>query len=374
MSQLEASVEAIGQAGASAIPPTSAIPPISARGAASRSTKQSHTTTNGRGAIASDLAHRQSKRQVSQDRITLAQRFGTAANLLFVALIAASELIPSTATVDPQSTYLYALAGGVWFVQLLACGFARTRRGVNSASDVSAVVFALLLLWLLATAKFNLLPAKMFPAPGIVIAQIVADASKIGAGVVSSLSIVAEGFVLGGLSALVLGLVLGFNARVNATTEKVVSFLAAIPPIVYIPYGIALLPTFRSCSVMVIVLATFWPVLTGTLAGVASIDSRAIDSARVLNVRLPEMLTRVILPGALPLVFNGANIGLTLSFILLTSAEMIGGNSGMGYYVKYYSDFGDYTRILAGIIVIGVVITVVSLLFNKLQKHLTRWK
>ena len=73
------------------------------------------------------------------------------------------------------------------------------------------------------------------------------------------------------------------------------------------------------------------------------------------------------------LIFNGFNIGLTLSFILLTSAEMIGGNTGMGYYVKYYSDFGDYTRILAGIIVICVVITVISTLFGALQKRLTRW-
>jgi NitT/TauT family transport system permease protein len=53
---------------------------------------------------------------------------------------------------------------------------------------------------------------------------------------------------------------------------------------------------------------------------------------------------------------------------------MIGGSTGMGYYVKYYSDFSDYTRILAGIIVIGVVITLVSTLFNKLQRYLLRWQ
>ena len=170
-----------------------------------------------------------------------------------------------------------------------------------------------------------------------------------------------------------MGLLLGFNARTSACTEKVVSFLAAIPPVVYIPYGIALLPTFRSCSVMVIFLATFWPVLTGTLAGVKSLDKRAIDSARVMNTGTASMLLRVVLPGALPLIFNGFNIGLTLSFILLTSAEMIGGNTGMGFYVKYYSDFGDYTRILVGIIVIGVVITIISTLFAALQKRLTRW-
>lgn len=302
------------------------------------------------------------------------QRIFSLASVVFVALLAASEFLPNVTSANPQSTYLYVVAAAVWAAQLFACLLARTKQARNSATDLAAVVLVLLLVWLVVTAKTGFLPEKMFPAPGIVFAQIVSDWAKIVSGVASSLSIVAEGFVLGGVSALVLGLVLGFNARSNATTEKVVSFLAAIPPIVYIPYGIALLPTFRSCSVMVIFLATFWPVLTGTLAGVNSVDARAIDSARVLNVKLPTMLSRVVLPGALPLIFNGANIGLTLSFILLTSAEMIGGNSGMGYYVKYYSDFGDYTRILAGIIVIGVVITVVSLLFTKLQKRLTRWR
>ena len=103
-------------------------------------------------------------------------------------------------------------------------------------------------------------------------------------------------------------------------------------------------------------------------------DRRALDSARVLNVRGTKMLFRVILPGSLPLIFNGLNIGLTLSFILLTSAEMIGGNTGMGYYVKFYSDFGDYARILGGILVIGVVITTIGVLFGRLQAWLTRWR
>lgn len=248
------------------------------------------------------------------------------------------------------------------------------RKRIRTAIDVCCVVLLVLIAWELASSDvFGVLPEKMFPPPAQVFLQMVNDAAKIGVGIASSLSIVFQGFVLGGLCALAVGLLLGFNARTSACTEKVVSFLAAIPPVVYIPYGIALLPTFRSCSVMVIFLATFWPVLTGTLAGVKSLDKRAIDSARVMNTGTASMLLRVVLPGALPLIFNGFNIGLTLSFILLTSAEMIGGNTGMGFYVKYYSDFGDYTRILVGIIVIGVVITIISTLYAALQKRLTRW-
>ena len=86
------------------------------------------------------------------------------------------------------------------------------------------------------------------------------------------------------------------------------------------------------------------------------------------------MLFSVILPASLPQIFIGCNQGLTVSFVLLTSAEMIGAQSGLGFYIKNYSDFGDYTRTLVGLIVIGIVIVVISFGFNKIQKYLLRWK
>ena len=134
------------------------------------------------------------------------------------------------------------------------------------------------------------------------------------------------------------------------------------------------MPTFKSVSVFVIFLATFWPVFAGTMSGVLGVDKKIIDSAKVLNVSKPEMLFSVILPASLQQIFLGCNQGLSVSFILLTSAEMIGARDGMGYYVKYYSDFGDYTRTITGLLVIGFVVIAVTFLFNKLQNHLLRWK
>ena len=53
---------------------------------------------------------------------------------------------------------------------------------------------------------------------------------------------------------------------------------------------------------------------------------------------------------------------------------MIGAQSGLGYYVKNYSDLRDYTRTIVGLLVIGIVVVVISFLFNKLQKSLLKWK
>ncbi len=174
--------------------------------------------------------------------------------------------------------------------------------------------------------------------------------------------------------AIPLGLFLGWSVRLGNAATYISKFLGSIPPIVYIPYGIALLPTFRSVSVFVIFLATFWPVLASTMSGVLNVDKKTIDSAKVLNVSKSTMLFSVILPAALSQIFIGCNQGLSVSFILLTSAEMIGAQNGMGYYIKQYSDFGDYTCTIVGLLVIGAVIMLISFLFNKLQGYLLRWK
>ena len=110
------------------------------------------------------------------------------------------------------------------------------------------------------------------------------------------------------------------------------------------------------------------------MSGVINVDKRITDSAKVLNVNKRTTLFSVILPASIPQIFIGCNQGLSVSFIILTSAEMIGAQSGMGYYVKQYSDFGDYTRTIVGLLVIGLVVTVIALAVNKLQSYLLRWK
>ena len=263
---------------------------------------------------------------------------------------------------------------GLEIIVLAASSFIKKEESLSLLLDITGFVFVLLGAWSLATAKYNILNDLLFPAPGKVIHQFTEDKSAILTNIASSLGTTVKGFLLAAAVAIPLGLFIGWSARVGGAATYITKFFSSIPPIVYIPYGIALLPTFKSVSVFVIFLATFWPVFAGTMSGVLGVDKKIIDSAKVLNVSKPEMLFRVILPASLQQIFLGCNQGLSVSFILLTSAEMIGARDGMGYYVKYYSDFGDYTRTITGLLVIGFVVIAVTFLFNKLQNRLLRWK
>ena len=305
--------------------------------------------------------------------MTLKKRYFRITHLLFTALLLI-QLLPDRSSKEVFTGSLIAFAAGLEIIVLAASSFITKEESLSLLLDITGFVFVLLGVWSLATAKYNILNDLLFPAPGKVIHQFTEDKSAILTNIASSLGTTVKGFLLAAAVAIPLGLFIGWSARVGGAATYITKFFSSIPPIVYIPYGIALLPTFKSVSVFVIFLATFWPVFAGTMSGVLGVDKKIIDSAKVLNVSKPEMLFRVILPASLQQIFLGCNQGLSVSFILLTSAEMIGARDGMGYYVKYYSDFGDYTRTITGLLVIGFVVIAVTFLFNKLQNRLLRWK
>ncbi|MDR0615509.1 MAG: ABC transporter permease [Synergistaceae bacterium] len=287
-------------------------------------------------------------------------------HMLFAAFLL-TNLLPNRIKGDSFAFYAIVLAA-----VLEAIAVVSRKRAV--VKDLVFFMFALLIVWTLATSKLNLLREFLFAPPGKVLRQFILDYRDLVRHIFSSLGLILNGYVIALAAAVPLGLFIGYSMRAGRTATLISKFLSSIPPIVYIPYGIALLPTFRSVSVMVIFLATFWPVLSGTIAGVMYTERKYLDVARNLGCGKFRTLFRIVLPSALPQIFTGCNQGLSVSFILLTSAEMIGARNGMGYYVNYFSDLGDYTRTMVGVFLIGIVISVVYAAVGRLQKFILRWQ
>ena len=60
--------------------------------------------------------------------------------------------------------------------------------------------------------------------------------------------------------------------------------------------------------------------------------------------------------------------------LCLTGAEMLGASAGLGYFVKKFSDYADYTRVIAGIIYIAIIVTILNILVELLQKKVIKWR
>lgn len=244
----------------------------------------------------------------------------------------------------------------------------------QTAIDIATILTAFIVVWHLATSVFKLLDPVLFPAPGEVLKLFVQELPGMAKGMVSSLYLMGSAYLLALATGIPAGLVVGTSPRLRGAVEPFSKVLGAIPPIVYIPYAIALLPSFSAASIFVIWSGAFWPVFVNTVSGVVTIPENLIDSARMLHLRRGTFYRRVILPGAMPSILTGASLGLVFSFLLLTAAELIGATEGLGWYVKNYADFADYGRVVVGIVFIGIVITVLSSAFKLVERRLLRYK
>lgn len=293
-------------------------------------------------------------------------------NILFI-LLMGLYFIPSRLAGDNYG-YVLALVIIMEISYLFYSSGERAVEQIQARQDITNILFLGLFSWQVLTGELNIMDKMLFPPPGVVIAQFISDLPELAKGLAGSLMLLLSGFGLALVSAVPLAILIGWKKRLYNAIMPLTKVLGPIPPIVYIPYAIALLPTFRVSSIFIIFVGAFWPIFINTLKGVSSVERRIIESAKVLNVKESTMLFEVILPASLPAIFSGATLGLVMSFILLTAAEMIGASSGLGWYVKYYSDFADYPRVAVGILFIGLVVTGIMVVFEKIENHLLRWR
>lgn len=249
------------------------------------------------------------------------------------------------------------------------------RRGTLSTGpfDIILTVWLLMIVWELTTSVLNVAHPVLVPCPENVFDTFRKQWSLLLLNVGYSMELLLLGFALGLTAAVLLGLVAGWVPRIRAFAYPIANVMAPIPAIVISPYLVALMPTFRSASLVVIILGIFWPTFLTTVNRVQNMEVQILDSARTLQPSTMTMLTRILLPYILPGVISGLRVSMTTSLLMLNFAELMGATHGMGYYVQNSITYANYTHAVAGIFVIGIVVTILNFLVGKLQKWAIRW-
>jgi NitT/TauT family transport system permease protein len=235
----------------------------------------------------------------------------------------------------------------------------------------SALIFAgLFALYGLLASTRNIL---IFPSLLKIARAVIKSRALLGRSIISSLRLLLPSVFVSVLLGISIGAFVGLHERLKRVLMPIFRALNPIPSTILIPYAIALLPTFWLSSAAIITIGVFWPVLMSTIHGISMLEPRWLDNARCLNLKGAKLVFRIILPGAMPQIFAGIGSGLILSFILLTVAEIFGARAGLGYFVQYYADFAEYDRVIAGMFVLSAVVTVIMLIFDRIQSQVLHW-
>lgn len=311
---------------------------------------------------------------LAEERTPLKKRIFNLPNLLFVATLLAS-LLPSQFALERSENLQGFTEFGI--VLLLAeayylIGNASAKR-YQALTDIFSVVFGLLLAWEVLISRSNIISYIFVPAPENVFHVFRMDYRVIIEGFFSSMYLILVGSGLAIVSAVVLGTLVGWVPRLTNAVYPIVKAISTVPALIYTPYIVLIAPSFQEASLAVVFLSIFWGGLMASINHTVFVERKIIDSARVLDVSTFTMLFHIIIPFNLPRIINNLPINLSTALMTLTVAEMIGANSGMGYYVRVALNYADYNKAIAGIIFIGVVVSGLNALISVAKKHLVKW-
>ena len=250
------------------------------------------------------------------------------------------------------------------------------RRGVVGALSL----LGLLVLWWLLTTGTGLVSPYRFPSPEEfrgALEQFVTDGYAGGTLWVQawhSTRLVLMGFAVAVVTGVPLGLAMGVSPRAEALLNPAFLLVRPIPPLAWIPLAIVWLGLGDGAKVLVIWFAAFVPSVINTWTGVRGVDQTLIAAARVHGAGRWRLLTEVIVPGAMPMIFTGLRLSLQASWTTLVAAELVGAFFGLGRVLDAaYRDINP-PMIAVAMVVVGILGAATTRLLTEAERRLIPWR
>lgn len=218
----------------------------------------------------------------------------------------------------------------------------------------------------------------IFPTPLQVVTgtlELVEDGTLWGH-ISSSLMRVGTGFFIALAIAVPLGLWMGRVDGAYTTLNPVFQILRPISPIAWIPLAILWFGVGNESPIFLIFIASVFPLIVQTAAGVHTIEQRYLRAAENFGVSRYKLFRQVVIPAVLPDLLTGIRISLGVAWLVVVAAEMIALRSGLGYLIMDSRNAGNrYDLVIAAMIIIGVI----GLLLDGLMRLLeglksVRWR
>jgi NitT/TauT family transport system permease protein len=182
------------------------------------------------------------------------------------------------------------------------------------------------------------------------------------------------GFVLGVVLAIPIGFLMGWYTIARGVVEPWVQFLRTIPPIALSPLAIIFMGIGELPKIFLIFMAVFLGSSIATFQGVRNVDVTLIKAAQVLGAKDATIFRAVVIPAAFPYILVGMRISLGSAWGTLVAAELIAAQTGLGQMMQSAALYFQVPTIMVGIIMIGIMGTIMDRIVLYLETRLTSWQ
>jgi NitT/TauT family transport system permease protein len=181
------------------------------------------------------------------------------------------------------------------------------------------------------------------------------------------------GFFCAAIIGIPLGLMIGRLPLLRAVLDPTLSLLRPIPVTAWLPLSMIFFGLGAKSAIFLVFLGAFFPILLNTIFGVKSVDVRLFEAAEMLGCAGPKLFRAVVLPAALPSIFNGLRLGASFAWILIVVGEMTGVPEGLGAVIMDGRSLSRTDLVITGMIIIGVTGFVSDRILLSLSNYFLRW-
>ncbi|MEA5025128.1 NitT/TauT family transport system permease protein [Desulfitobacterium sp. LBE] len=277
------------------------------------------------------------------------------------------------------TTAVYPLFVG-FFVLLLLGRFIgsffskKVHESLRAQAPFYSAVFIVLIIFDYLTLKTGKLPLPYFPWPDKILNAIIEDRVLLLDCIRNSLILLFTGYFFGGIVGLITGVTAGWSKKVHYWVMPLIKILGPIPSTTWLPIVLIIASSLFKGSVFLIALGVWYPVTIATLTGVANVRKSYFEVARTLGARQRRLIFKVAFPAAMPNIFQGLTQGMSVACTTLMVAEMMGVESGLGWYINWQKGWAEFGKMYAAVIVICLTFTVVNIVLTQVKKRVLRWQ
>ncbi|MFV0319201.1 MAG: ABC transporter permease [Microbacterium sp.] len=181
------------------------------------------------------------------------------------------------------------------------------------------------------------------------------------------------GYLIAAVIGIAVGLFLGEQAALRDAAQPLLNFVRALPFVALVPIFITALGIGAGPKIALIALGCVWPVLLHTTDGVRGIAPSILETSRSYRIRNELRLRRVTLMGALPQIFAGLRIALSVGIVMVVVSEMFGSAEGIGYYILFSGQRFAVAETWAGTITLAAVGYLVNVVFMWIEHLALGW-
>jgi NitT/TauT family transport system permease protein len=232
---------------------------------------------------------------------------------------------------------------------------------------------SIILLWELGTRLLNV-PTYVLPAPSRIVQGFNAiPATRWLEHIWSTLRVALIGFLASITVSLPIAIALAKSRLISRAVYPILVVIQSVPVVAVAPIIIVVLGTDDAPRIVITFMISFFPLVVSMTTGLMATPPELVELSRSLRASAWREVSQIRLPYAIPYVFSGLKISITLAVIGAVVAEFVAAEKGLGYFIQFSTSMFKLPQAWAGLLVLITLSLLLFQLVTLIQRVFFRW-